>query len=146
MNRMLLVINGAGYAKRAINKAIWLAKLEKAQLDILYVNPQCHQLYPGIPGLCFWMPEREYESIAARLRKRILEEQVLPVFEANGLRPEVIVTSDDQDEKIREISRQNKYNKIFIASPSRYCRQEAKGWPWFKNKLQEIPSGTVCLI
>ncbi|WP_347490670.1 universal stress protein [Desulfoscipio sp. XC116] len=146
MTRMLLAINGAEYSTQALNKAIWLSKVEDAQLDVLYVNPPCNQMYPDVPGLCFWMPDFEYKMVAERLRNKVLDSEIIPKFQEAGMEPHIIVTSRDQDDKIKEMSVENQYDKIFIASPSRYCRSQAKGWLWFKNKLQEIPAGTVCLI
>ncbi|AGL00903.1 universal stress protein [Desulfoscipio gibsoniae] len=146
MTRMLLAVNGAQYSTGAIKKAIWLSKLEDAQLDVLYVNPPCNQMYPDIPQLCFWMPDFEYKMVTQRLRNKVLDGEIIPIFKEAGLDPRVVVTSRDQDEKIKEMSTENHYDKIFIASPSRFCRNESKGWLWFKNKLQEIPAGTVCLI
>ncbi|SFR00289.1 universal stress protein [Desulfoscipio geothermicus] len=146
MTRMLLVVNGAEYSMPAVKKAIWLARVEDAQLDVLYVTPPCHQMYPDIPGLCFWMPDTEYKMVTDKLRNKVLDGEIIPAFQETGLEPRIIITSRDQDEKIKEMSIENQYGKIFIASPSRFCRQESKGWLWFKNKIQEIPSGTVCLI
>lgn len=146
MTRMLLVINGAEYSMPAVKKAIWMAKVEDTMLDVLYVNPSCNQMYPDVPGLCFWMPDWEYKMVADRLKSKVLDEKIIPVFEEAGLETRIIVTSREQDEKIKEMSEELLYDKIFIASPSRFCQKEEKGWLWFKNKVQDIPSGTVCLI
>lgn len=145
MKRMLLVFNGAEYSLQAVKQAAWLAKAEHARVDILYVNPPCNKIYPDVPGLCFWMTEREYETVAARLRKRVLNGKVKPVFEEAGIKPEIIITNDDQDDKIQEMSRSGKYDEIFIASPSKYCR-EYSGILRFRHKQKEIPPGTVCLV
>jgi len=144
VSRFLLVFNGVEYSLKAVRKAAWLAKAERAQMDILYVNPPCNKIYPDIPGLCFWMTEKEYETVAARLRKRVLEGKIKPVFKDVGITPKITVTSDDQDEKIREMSKAGKYDKIFIASPSKYCREDT-GILRFRRR-QEIPPGAVCLV
>lgn len=146
MTKMLLVVNGASYSMEAVRKAIWLSKCENSQMDVLYVNPPCNQMYPDVPGLCFWMPDWEYKMVADRLRSRVLDEHILPIFKESGLDPRIIVTSQDQDEKIEEMSEEHHYDKIFIASPSKYCRKEEKRWLWFKSKTHKTPSGTVCLI
>lgn len=146
MKRMLLVVNGAEYSLPAIKKAAWLSKCEDCQLDVLYINPPCNQMYPDVPGLCFWMPDREYTMVTDRLRNTVLDKKIVPIFKEQELDPKIIISSRDQDEKIKEISEENQYDKIFIASPSRYCRYEEKGWLWFKNKHETVPSGTVCLI
>ncbi|SFH11657.1 Universal stress protein family protein [Desulfotomaculum arcticum] len=146
MKRMLLVVNGAEYSLPAIKKAVWLSKCEDCQLDVLYVNPPCNQMYPDVPGLCFWMPDWEYKMVADRLRSKVLDEKIVPIFEESELEPRIIISSRDQDEKIKEMSEENHYDKIFIASPSKYCHHAEKGWLWFKNKPETVPSGTVCLI
>jgi len=145
MKRMLLVVNGAEYSLLAIRKAVWLSKSEDCQLDVLYVNPPCNQMYPDVPGLCFWMPDREYKMVADKLRNKVLDEKIIPIFEKSEVDTRIIITSRDQDEKIKEMSDEHQYDKIFIASPSRYCYEE-RGWLWFKSKHETVPSGTVCLI
>jgi hypothetical protein len=146
MTKMLLVVNGADYSMEAVRKAIWLSKCENSQMDVLYVNPPCNQMYPDVPGLCFWMPDWEYKMVTDRLRSRVLDEKIIPIFKESGLDPQIIVTSRDQDEKIKEMSEEHHYDKILIASPSKYCQKEEKKWFWFRGKTQEIPHGTVCLI
>jgi len=146
MNRVLLVINGAEYSLEAINKAVWLVKKEDLKMDVLYVNPSCYQMYPDVPGLCFWMPDWEYKTVTERLKNRVLDKEIVPVFENAGLEPRIIVTSRDQDEKIKEMSEEYQYSKIFITSPSKFCQKEVKNWFIFKSKTMEVPSGTVCLI
>jgi len=146
MTRILLVINGAEYSLTAVKKAIWLSKTEDSEIDLLYVNPPCNQMYPDVPGLCFWMPDFEYQLVTDRLKNRVLDEIIIPIFNESGLEPRIIITSRDQDEKIQEMSSEHGYNKIFIASPSKYCQHEEKGWFWLKNKTPKVPSGIVCLI
>jgi len=145
MTRMLLVFNGAEYSLQAVKQAAWLANAEHAELDILYVNPPCNKIYPDVPGLCFWMPKHEYEAVAARLRKQVLDNKVKPVFEEAGITPKITVTNDDQDDKIREMSRVGKYDEILIASPSKYCREQT-GIFRFGRRQKEILPGTVCLV
>lgn len=146
MTKMLLAFNGAEYSEQAIKKAIWLAIADGAQLDVLYISPPCNQLYPDVPGLCFWMPEWEYKIVSDRLKVRLLDEKIIPHFQEAGLEPRIIVSNSNQDEKIKEISIEHPYDKIFIASPSKYCQQKKPGRLWFKNKIRDVPCGTVCLI
>jgi len=146
MSGKLLVFNGAEYSLQAIKQAAWMAKAENARLDVLYANPSCNEIYPDIPGLCFWMPEREYKVVAERLRKQVLDGKVKPVFEEVGITPKIMVTSDNQDDKIREMSESGKYDEIFIASPSKYCREPGGLLRRFGRGQNEIPPGAVCLV
>lgn len=153
MARMLLVLNGAQYSLEAVKKAVEVARVlndvfvrtDKVQMDILYVNPSCYQLYPDLPEVCFWMPPQEYNSVLDRIRKRVLDEEILPIFEEAGIRPKILITSEDQDEKIKQVSSEGRYEKIFIASPSKYCGQKTRSWLRTGHDMGEIPGGIVCL-
>ena len=146
MTKMLLVLNGATYSSNAVKTALKLAKEKKAKLDLLYVNPTCHQMFPGVkPGLCFWMPDFEYNVYARRFKNKVMKE-ISPMFREKEMEPQILVTNREQDEAIRDLSNKKEYEKIFIASPSRYCSEKNKGWFNFKSKFQERPSGTVCLV
>lgn len=146
MTKMLLVVNGADYSMQAVKKAVWLAKKEDAQVDVLYVNPSCVQMYPDIPGLCFWMPEDEYKIRAMQLMNRVLDEDIIPALEEAGLETRLITTYKDQDQEIKRLSERSSYDKIFITGHSKYCIPAGSGWFHFRRKPDEVPSGTVCLV
>jgi len=146
MAKMLLVVNGADYSTEAVRKAVWLAKQEGARVDVLYVNPTCMQLYPNIPGLCFWMPEFEYKMRSRQLMERVLNDDIMPVLNEAQLDTELITTYKDQDTEIKRFSEVNNYDKIFITGHSKYCIPESYGWLSLWSKPQDIPTGTVCLI
>jgi len=146
MAKMLLVVNGADYSMEAVRKAVWLAKKDGAQLEVLYVNPTCVQLYPNVPGLCFWMPEFEYKIRARQLRERVLNEDITPVLTEAQLDTQILFTKHDQDTEIKRLSEINSYDKIFITGHSKYCVPESYNWLNLWSKPQDIPTGTVCLI
>lgn len=146
MAKMLLVVNGADYSLPAVHKAVWLAKKEEAEVDILYVSPSCMQMYPEIPGLCFWMPEEEYKTGARQLMNRVLNEDILPALERAGLDHRLIISFREQDREIKRLSERSRYDKIFITGHSRYCTPENNGWLPIRRKPGEVPSGTVCLV
>lgn len=143
MNRMLLVLNGANYSKAAVRKAVWLAKnYSDIKLDMLYINPSCYELYPNLPGYCFWLPDKEFQKIAEDLRNRVMKELV-PIFVEMEVVPNIIVRNGDIDREIGELGKYGNYDSIFIASPSRYC---GKGNKWQKKWLQEISASLICLV
>lgn len=146
MTKSLLAINGAQYSLDAVKKAIRLTKAKNLELDILYANPPCNQIYPGAPDLCFWMQKSEYKQIAGRLRRKVMEEQIKPIIREYDLEPNVIITNLELDEKIKEVSDEHNYEQIFIASPSKYCQKETRSWFNFGSTTHKIPQGTVCLI
>ncbi len=146
MAKMLLVVNGSDYSLEAVRKATWLAKQDDAQVEILYVNPSCTQLYPNIPGLCFWMPEFEYKIRARQLMERVLNDNIMPVLNEAHLDTELFTTYGDQDAEIKRFSEANSYDKIFITGYSRYCHPDSRSWLSFWSKPLDIPIGTVCLI
>lgn len=92
------------------------------------------------------MASWEYKTVTDRLRKKVLNEEISPISERFGLKPSVIITHREQDEKIKEMSEEHNYDQIFIASPSKYCQKETKGWFGFGNGSPKVPQGAVCLI
>ncbi|MFA7468424.1 MAG: universal stress protein [Desulfotomaculaceae bacterium] len=146
MAKMLLVVNGADYSMEAVRKAVWLAQKDGAQVEVLYINPTCVQLYPNVPGLCFWMPEFEYKIRARQLRERVLNEDITPILEEAQLDTKLLITDKDQDTEIKRLSEINSYDKIFITGHSKYCTPESYSWLSLWRKPQDIPTGTVCLI
>ena len=146
MAKMLLVVNGADYSMAAVRKAVWLAKKDGAQVEVLYINPTCIQLYPNIPGLCFWMPEFEYKIRARQLMERVLNEDITPILEEAQLDTKLLTTEQDQDTEIKRLSEISSYDKILITGHSKYCIPESYSWLSLWQKPQDIPTGTVCLI
>ncbi|MCG8400674.1 MAG: universal stress protein [Firmicutes bacterium] len=146
MAKMLLVVNGADYSMEAVRKAAWLAQKEVAEMDVVYVHPACVQMYPEIPGLCFWMPEYEYKIRADQLMNRVLNEDIIPALKETGLEMSLITTHRDQDQEIKRMSENTGYDKIFITGHSKFCMPESNRWFSFKHKPDTIPNGTVCLV
>lgn len=115
LNKVLVAVDGSENSLRAAKYAVGLAEMNPGlQVTLIHIGPKCADLFTT-PGVCAWITEQELEK-HVQTHLDATSEKLLPVFEAAGLKPEIIGKSGDPAYEICEFAREGGFDLVIIGS------------------------------
>lgn len=119
MTKVLLIVKNTEHARDAAEHVVDLIRHNpyKYDVDVLYVAPDCWQLYPQ-PGVCFWIPKEELQ-IKINEKKQLLTNIVTPVFNSINYVPRIITKSGEQDKIVKQYLTNGEYDLVIVAGTNK---------------------------